>query len=96
MRTRPVRYRFALSGAAAEVDVVLSPDGAAFRLNAASESDGPADVIFRCAADTYAMIIFGRLKLAAALSGGARHRISVGAEGDAGLVDDFIAAFVGG
>ena len=91
-RTRPVGYRFALSGAAAEeVDVILSPDGAAFRLNAASESDGPADVTFRCAADTYAMIIFGRLKLAAALSGGAAT-----AEGDAALVDDFIAAFVGG
>ena len=42
------------------------------------------------------MIISGRLKLAAALSGGARHWISVGAEGDAALVDDFIAAFVGG
>ena len=87
-----MRYRFALSGAAAaEVDVILSPDGAAFRLNAASESDGLPDVIFRCAADTYAMIIFGRLKLAAALSGGAAT-----AEGDAGLVDDFIGAFVGG
>ena len=86
-------YRFALSGAAAaEVDVILSPDGAAFRLNAAPEpADPPPDVIFRCAADTYAMIIFGRLKLAAALSGGAAT-----AEGDAALVDDFIAAFVGG
>lgn len=91
-RTRPVRYRFALSGPAAEVDVILSPDGAAFRLNAASEpADPPPDVTFRCAADTYAMIIFGRLKLAAALSSGAAT-----AEGDAALVDDFIAAFVGG
>ena len=92
-RTRPVRYRFALSGpAAAEVDVILSPDGAAFRLNAPPEpADPPPDVTFRCAADTYAMIIFGRLKLAAALSSGAAT-----AEGDAALVDDFIAAFVGG
>ena len=92
-RTRPVRYRFALSGpAAAEVDVILSPEGAAFRLNAPPEpADPPPDVTFRCAADTYAMIIFGRLKLAAALSGGAAT-----AEGDAALVDDFIAAFVGG
>ena len=85
-------YRCALSGAAAaEVDVILSPEGAAFRLNPAPEPAGPPDVIFRCAADTYAMIIFGRLKLAAALSGGAAT-----VEGDAALVDDFIAAFVGG
>ena len=91
-RTRPVRYRFALSGPAAEVDVILSPDGAAFWLNAAPEpADPPPDVTFRCAADTYAMIIFGRLKLATALSNG-----SATAAGDPTLVNDFIAAFVGG
>ena len=91
-RPRPVRYRFVLTGAAAaSVDVTLSPDGATFALDAPPEPANPPDVTFRCAADTYAMIIFGRLKLNDALT---RNRIT--ADGDATLLNHFIAAFVGG
>lgn len=91
-RPRPVRYHFVLTGpAAASVDVTLSPDGATFALDAPPDPANPPDVTFRCAADTYAMIIFGRLKLNDALARG-----QITADGDATLVNNFIAAFVGG
>ncbi len=87
-RTRAVRYRFALSGpASSPVDVVLAPEGASFEIDALP---GP-DVVFRCASATYAMIIFGRWKLGAAMESG-----KVTVEGDGKLVNEFIEAFVGG
>lgn len=87
-RPHPVRYRFALSGpAAATVDVVLAPEGAGFEIAASPQPD----VVFHCAAATYAMIIFGRLKLGPAIEDG-----SVSTDGDEKLMNDFIAAFVGG
>ena len=87
-RSRPVRYRFELSGpAATAIDVVLAAEGAGFETAAAPQ----ADVVFRCSSAAYAMVIFGRLKLASAISSGA-----VAADGDQELVQEFIEAFVGG
>ncbi len=95
-RTRPVRYRFQLDGPeAADVDVALAADGAGFELNPSPEpgreSGAEPDVIFRCSAQTYAMVIFGRQKLGPAIDGGL-----VTASGDANLVNAFIDAYVGG
>ncbi len=88
-RTRAVRYRFDLSGSGAmSLDVALAQEGASFEIGASSP--GP-DVVFRCASATYAMIIFGRWKLGAAIESG---KLTV--EGDAKLVNEFIEAFVGG
>ena len=87
-RTRPVRYRFALSGpAATPVDVVLAPEGTSFEIAASPQPD----VVFNCSAATYAMVIFGRLKLDNAIEIG-----RVTTDSDAELVSAFIAAFVGG
>lgn len=87
-RARPVRYRFALSGpAATNVDVVLAPEGASFEIAASPQPD----VVFHCSSATYAMIIFGRLKLGQAIEEGL-----VTTSGDGKLVSDFITAFVGG
>ena len=87
-RGRPVRYRFDLSGpAAATVDVVLAPEGASFEAAASAQPDA----MFRCSSATYAMVIFGRMKLGQAIDNGL---VTTG--GDEGLVSDFIAAFVGG
>ena len=89
-RTRPVRYRFALSGqGATKLDVVLAPEGAGFQIEPSPES-GP-DVTFRCSSATYSMVIFGRQKLGEAIQRG-----QVIAEGDEGLIKDFMDAFVGG
>ena len=88
MRPRPVRYRFALSGpASTTVDVVLSPEGASFEIAATPRPE----VIFNCSSATYALVIFGRLKLDKAIESGL-----AATEGDEKLVSDFIAAFVGG
>ena len=87
-RTRPVRYRFALSvPASTTVDVVLEPEGASFEIAASPQPD----VVFHCSSATYAMVIFGRLKLGPAIEDGL---VTTG--GDEKLVSDFIAAFVGG
>lgn len=87
-RPRPVRNRFALSGpGAADVDVVLAPEGASFEMDASAEPD----VVFRCSSATYAMVIFGRWKLDDVIQQGL-----VAVDGDEGLVGEFIAAFVGG
>ena len=89
-RTRPVRYRFALTGAAtAYADVALTEEGAIFELGTSQEP--VPDVVFRCSSATYAMVIFGRQKLGAAIEQG-----QVSAEGDEGLIKDFMDAFVGG
>ena len=87
-RTKTARYRFELKGTTASaVDVALAPDGAGFEIEATS----PADVVFRCASSTYAMVIFGRWKLPDVIESG-----SVLAEGDEALVAAFADAFVGG
>lgn len=87
-RTGPVRYRFALNGpGAADVDVALAPEGASFEMGASAEPD----VVFRCPSATYAMVIFGRWKLDDAIEQGLATL-----EGERRLVDEFIAAFVGG
>ena len=87
-RTRPVRYRFVL-GCPAAVDVALALEGASFEIDASSESK--PDVVFRCSPATYAMVIFGRQKLDDAIQQGL-----VTIDGDGKLVNEFIAAFVGG
>ena len=89
-RTRPVRYRFALSGAAAtDVDVTLAPEGASFEIGTSLESE--PDVVFRCSPATYAMVIFGRQKLVEAIERG-----QLIAEGEEKLVNEFMEAFAGG
>jgi uncharacterized protein (TIGR03083 family) len=87
-RTRPIRYRFAFTGpAATTVDVVLSPEGASFEIAASPQTD----VVFRCSAATYAMVIFGRLKLDRAIESGL---VTTG--NDVEQVIAFAAAFAGG
>ena len=87
-RTGPVCYRFALNGpGAADVDVTLAPEGASFQIDA----PGEPDVVFRCSSATYAMVIFGRQKLDAAIQRGL-----AAARGDEKLVNEFMGAFVGG
>ena len=89
-RTRPVRYRFALSGpGATNVDVTLAPEGAGFETELSPERD--PDVVFRCSSATYAMVIFGRQELGEAVERG-----QVIADGDEGLIKEFMDAFVGG
>ena len=87
-RTRPVRYRFTLSGpTVSAVDVVLAPEGASFEI----EAPGEPDVIFVCASATYAMVIFGRWKLLDVIANG-----KLIAEREERLIDEFVSAFVGG
>ena len=87
-RPGPVRYRFDLSGPVTRsIDVVLSAEGASFETGPSEN----ADVVFCCSSSTYAMVIFGRQKLGQAIETGA-----VAAEGNQKLVQELIAAFVGG
>ncbi len=87
-RPGPVRYRFEVSGELeTTIDLVLSPEGVAFE----NTPSGGADIVFRCSASTYAMVVFGRLKMGAAIEEGL-----VVLEGDQKLADEFIAAYVGG
>ena len=72
---------------AAQVDVTLAPDGAAFEIGASAEPG----VTLRCASATYAMLIFGRWKLPDAIASG-----KVTAEGNRQHINAFVAAFVGG
>ena len=87
-RTSPVRYRFALTGPYATMqDIVLIPEGG--RCEAAS--DRQADVTFRCVAETYVLVLFGRLAVDVALRDG---RLAY--DGNPGLVAAFGQAFMGG
>ena len=87
-RTATVVYRFLLTDpVSSTVDVALGPEGASFEIGG-SET---ADVVFRCSASTYAMVIFGRWKLQDVVADG---RLSV--EGDDAHVGAFISGFVGG
>ncbi len=95
-RILPVRYRFQISGPEmSAVDLTLAASGGGFELNPPrfpGREPGPQpDVVFRCSAATYAMVIFGRRKLSSAIDNGL-----VTADGDAGLINAFIDSFVGG
>lgn len=87
-RLRPVRYRIEVTGPISiSHDIVLSPEGARSEPARASQ----ADVTFRCDAQTYALVMFGRLGVDAAIGDG---RMSF--QGDKRLVDEFGRSFVGG
>ena len=83
-----VHYRFSLTGSSASsVNIVLGAEGASLSMGAATTPD----VVFQCSPATYAMVIFGRWKLDAALEAGL-----VSASGDSGLTRQFVEALVGG
>ena len=87
-RTRSVNYRFSLTGASpSTVDIVLGAEGANFSIGASATPD----VIFQCSPATYAMVIFGRWKIDAAMKSGL-----ITASGDAALTEEFVEAYVGG
>ena len=87
-RTGTVRYRFETSGAVtAQTDVVLSAEGARVEPDAA----GNPDVTFRCGAETYIMVMFGRMKIGDAITKGL-----LTVEGPRSLAGQFAEAFVGG
>lgn len=87
-RTTHVRYRFTLTGSdSITQDIVLSRDGA----QGTTASDVAADVTFQCTAETYVMVMFGRLAVDTALRDG---RLAY--EGNPELVAAFGQAFVGG
>ncbi len=87
-RSPPVRYRFAVEEpVAVRQDIVLSREGG----RCEPASDSKADVTFRCTAEIYVLVMFGRCTAEAALRDG---RLSY--EGDPELVAAFGQAFVGG
>ena len=81
-----VRYRFALSDADT-MDVLVAPDGA--RAGVGLHDNG-IDAAIECDANTYLLLAYGRLDLAAAVASG---RISANGVGD--LLDKFVAWMVG-
>lgn len=87
-RTRPVRYRFRVTDrVATTTDVLLTKEGSHFETSA----EGQAEVVFRCDTTTYVMVMFGRLKVDAAIVQG-----FVTTEGAERLIEEFVHAFVGG
>ena len=87
-RSRPVRYRFLITRPlATSTDIVLSREGA--RVEPANHAE--ADVTFRCDAETYVFVLFGRHTLDAAVADGA-----VVVEGDRDLARAFGQSFQGG
>lgn len=87
-RAKAVRYRFETSGAVtSQTDIVLSAEGALVEQDAA----GDPDVTFRCGADTYVMVMFGRMKIGDAIAYG-----SLAVDGPQSLAGQFAEAFVGG
>jgi uncharacterized protein (TIGR03083 family) len=77
----PVRYRFVVSSIGPrKSDIVV--DGEALRMEDAAGST--ADVTMRCGAETYVLLVYGRLDLAAAIAAG---RLTV--EGDTALATAF-------
>jgi hypothetical protein len=87
-RSTSMRYRFVVTEpVAVRQDIVFSREGS--RCEPASASK--ADVTFRCTADTYVLVMFGRYTVERALRDG---RLSY--EGDPALVVAFGQAFVGG
>ena len=87
-RSRPVRYRFEATGdVTTQADIVLSAEGARVELDAA----GNPDVTFRCGAETYVMVMFGRMKIGEAIATGL-----LTVDGPGNLAAQFAEAFVGG
>jgi hypothetical protein len=85
----PVRFRFEIADASVlTADFVISPDGEQFMEVASS---APATVVFRCDAETFVLIGYGRIKPADALTDG---RLT--STGDAAWAEVFLHAFVGG
>lgn len=77
----PVRYRFVVAGQGPDKsDLVI--DGNAVRMEAAENT--PVDVTFQCDAETYVLLLYGRLNLDDALASG-----RLVAEGDSRLAQDF-------
>jgi uncharacterized protein (TIGR03083 family) len=73
----PVRYRFVVSGLGpSKSDIVVDGD----RLQMEDANGSTADVTMRCGAETYVLLVYGRLDLAAAI---AAERLTV--EGDRAL-----------
>ncbi|MCH7712836.1 MAG: maleylpyruvate isomerase family mycothiol-dependent enzyme [Chloroflexi bacterium] len=65
--SQPVRYRFEVTGpVTAQVDIVLSAAGARVELDTSEKPD----VTFRCGAETYVMVMFGRMKMGDAIARG--------------------------
>jgi uncharacterized protein (TIGR03083 family) len=63
----PVRYRVELTGPVSlQIDLVV--DGDQVRVETAAET--PAEVIMRCDAETFVLLVYGRLPLASALDSG--------------------------
>jgi uncharacterized protein (TIGR03083 family) len=83
----PVRYRFEVTGAVPRrVDIVIEGDHA----HIADATDTPASVTCHCDMETYVLVMYGRLSLAAA-SGAGRLRI----EGEQASVAAFAQWFNG-
>lgn len=79
--TTPVRYRFVVSGTGpSQSDIVVDGD----RLRMAGADGSTASVTMRCDAETYVLLVYGRLDLHAAMASG---RLTV--EGDRSLAMAF-------
>jgi uncharacterized protein (TIGR03083 family) len=77
----PVRYRCAVTGVvSATMDIIVAGD----KVRIDEASDVPPDVTFRCEAETYVLVRYGRLSLADALATG-----RVVGEGDQALAVAF-------
>jgi len=86
--TTPISHRFVMEvPVAVRWDIVISAKGA--EIGPASE--GEPDVIFECGGETYALIMYGRLKIADALAAG-----SLSFDGDPAVAVGFGRRFVGG
>jgi uncharacterized protein (TIGR03083 family) len=87
-RSRPIGYRFVVTGPlTTTTDIVLSPDGACVAPTGQME----VDVCFRCEAEPYILVMFGRRPLEAAIATG-----EVTVEGDHALAIAFGQSFQGG
>ena len=87
-RSRPIGYRFVVTGPlTTTTDIVLSPEGA----HVVPIGQAEVDVRFRCEAEPYILVMFGRRSLEAAIATGA-----VMVEGDHGLAIAFGESFQGG
>ena len=87
-RSRPIGYRFVVTGPlTTTTDIVLSPEGACV----APTGQAEVDVCFRCEAEPYILVMFGRRPLEAAIATG-----EVTVEGDHALAVAFGRSFQGG
>lgn len=85
--TRPVRYRFALTGTPARcLDIVVSREGVHMEARSADH----AHVLYSCRPETFVFVMYGRLTLTDAIAQG---RLTV--DGDTALVTAFAQWFRG-